>query len=621
MGGTVSGRPAGLGAARDGPRATIRSPTRGGVEDPPETGISVDIEQYRKPQDKERKMNAKATRGKGLVSLLFAVALALGMMPATALAANDSLPPETGNLHIHKYLGDGSVIPGAPNDGTQMQTPPDPDDWKPLGNIKFDIYKVDADANGDYPGTKPYRLSVDGTTLTDGENHSFTVAPVAASPVTTDSAGEATASNLSQGVYLVVERADSRVTTPADPFVVAVPMTNADNNGWITDVHVYPKNFNLSAVKEIKSPAGSEQTGSAVNVGDLVTYSIVPTVPGDVVAYKVDPNTGRPAVPLAIDTAEDANIKYSVTDVLADALTFVDAAPDNLKVYGLAAGEDPHAGGTLIARTDNYTVDRSGVTVNFTPDGRKLLYVGSGTEAAPVPYASIRIELSATVNANILDTTKYPGFVVGNTAQADFTNRWHQTADPTKTNTVEVHAAALDITKKDQTSGRTLEGAEFKIADSLQNAQDGKYLKVLPSDHPTRPNAIVDPADPDYGAKGAEDWLEASDSNGKILFDGIEDYTSVMNADGSESKTPAHYWLVETKAPEGFNLPADPFEFVFDGSEVGHVLVKDINNTNEFVLPLTGGAGTLLLTVVGVALVGGGAIALAMSRKKKAADK
>lgn len=561
-------------------------------------------------------MKANATRGKGLVSLLFALALALGMMPATALAANDSLPPATGNLHIHKYLGDGSVTPGAPNDGTVMTPPPAMPDWEPLANIKFKIYKVDANADGDYPGTKPYRLN--GTTLTDGVGDTFAVAPAATPSVTTDANGEATALNLPQGVYFVEEQGDPRVTSPADPFVVAVPMTNADNDGWITDVHVYPKNFNLAAVKEIKSPAANEQTGSAVNVGDLVTYSIVPTVPGDVVAYEVNPSTGAPAEPLVINTTEDAKIKYSVTDVLADALTFVDTAPNELKVYGLSSTDDPHNGGTLITRSGNYTVAPGGVTVDFTAAGRKLLYEGSGSTATPKPYASIRIELSATVNANILDTTKYPAFEVKNKAQVNFTNRWGQAAAPTETNPVVIHTAALDITKKDQTSGNILVGAEFKIADSLANAKDGKYLKVLPATHATRPNAIVDPADPDYSATGAKDWLETSDASGKLVFDGLEDYTSVMGADGMEAKTYAHYWLVETKAPEGFNLPADPFEFAFDGSEVGHVHVSDVNNTNEFVLPLTGGAGTLLLTVVGVVLVGGGAIALAMSRKKKA---
>lgn len=43
MGATRPARPARLGAARDGPRPAIRSPTRGGSEDPSEAGISVDI--------------------------------------------------------------------------------------------------------------------------------------------------------------------------------------------------------------------------------------------------------------------------------------------------------------------------------------------------------------------------------------------------------------------------------------------------------------------------------------------------------------------------------------------------------------------------------------------------
>lgn len=562
-------------------------------------------------------MKAKSKRTRGLVSLLFAATLAFGMMPATALAEDHPdtpLPPDKGNLHIHKYLGDGTVAPGDPNEGTVIDPLPSSPDWEPIGDITFDIYKVDANADGDYPGTKPYRLS--GTTLTDGAGDTFNVTPATTPSVTTDTSGNAVASDLPQGVYLVVEQYDDRVTTPADPFVVAVPMTDAAGSGWITDVHVYPKNFSMTAIKEIKSPAGSEQTGTAVNVGDLVTYSIIPTVPTDIVAYEVDA-TGAPTG--GIDSTEDASIKYSVTDELLDALTFVDAAPNDLKVYGLTAADDKHSGGTLIPRTGNYTV-AGNVVIDFTAAGRALLYAGSGTSSAPVPYSFIRIELSATVNSNILDSVKYPASEVENKATVGFTNRWDQDTE-SGTNTVTIHNAAISIIKKDRTSGVALSGAEFKIADTEANAKAGNYLKILPLDHATRPGAIVDPADPDYGNAAAVDWLATSDSNGKFTFDGIEDYTSVMDNDGNETKTYLSYWLVETKAPNGYNLPADPFKFTFDGSETGYTIEMDIHNTNEFVLPLTGGAGTLLLTIVGVALVGGGAVALFFSRKKKAAVK
>ena len=59
----------------------------------------------------------------------------------------------------------------------------------------------------------------------------------------TDVTGHASADQLEQGLYLVVEtRVPENVTSTCNPFFVSLPMTTIDGAAWSYDVTVYPKN-------------------------------------------------------------------------------------------------------------------------------------------------------------------------------------------------------------------------------------------------------------------------------------------------------------------------------------------------------------------------------------------
>ena len=48
---------------------------------------------------------------------------------------------------------------------------------------------------------------------------------------------------VTQGLYYVSEtNAPANVTGKTDDFLVSLPMTNAEGDDWIYDVHVFPKN-------------------------------------------------------------------------------------------------------------------------------------------------------------------------------------------------------------------------------------------------------------------------------------------------------------------------------------------------------------------------------------------
>ena len=63
------------------------------------------------------------------------------------------------------------------------------------------------------------------------------------SEVKTNANGIAKFENLALGFYVVIETSTpDKVTTPAAPFLVSIPMTTVDGDDWLYDVHVYPKN-------------------------------------------------------------------------------------------------------------------------------------------------------------------------------------------------------------------------------------------------------------------------------------------------------------------------------------------------------------------------------------------
>lgn len=98
-------------------------------------------------------------------------------------------------------------------------------------------------------------------------------------------------------------------------------------------------------------------------------------------------------------------------------------------------------------------------------------------------------------------------------------------------------------------------------------------------------------------------WTTTAD--GSVRIEGLR-YSYFANGEvDNEGPLAQKYWLVETKALEGHQLLAEPIEFEvtsFDGSNV--YTVTNSANTNGFVLPLTGGTGTALLTLLGVILLG-----------------
>lgn len=204
-----------------------------------------------------------------------ALTLSLCAMPAMATEGGttagtplaDGMPvwdtTKKGSITIHKFEYNPSS--GAPSQqGTGAEGEGAPAGATPLDGVTFEIYQVQSQtwlesyyggqvtaSSQDFPkmDASDYYTKNSTTGAITVNSGATKVATVTTTTTETDK-GVAKKDGLALGLYLVVEtKAPDKVTSPADPFLVSVPMTRiADNDttnkltDWIYDVHVYPKN-------------------------------------------------------------------------------------------------------------------------------------------------------------------------------------------------------------------------------------------------------------------------------------------------------------------------------------------------------------------------------------------
>ena len=501
---------------------------------------------------------------KKLVALLVAAIMTLMIaVPATAAP----LPPEKGNLHIHKYIG-GTT--NATANGTEVDTT----GWASavaVNGVVFDLYKVDT-KDGIPASGKTYVLDGMNLKVYDSGNTLIGTYPVSsAGSVKTANYGTAIAKDLPQGLYLVIENtvASTNITNALTeeqlfisaacaPFLVAVPMTDPKGDNWLSDVHVYPKNEALTIDKE-------PNVKGAVAVGDIVGYSIKVSIPSDIATSK----------------------KFDVIDKFDPAL---DLDPNSVKAVTL-----PTNVGLVKGATADYTVTYDSSTrklvVSFTENGRAKIK----------GYTHVQVSFDTTVNALALS---YVDNTISNTAKVEFRNDKDVDYDAeTDDGGADIHTAAIEVSKIDET-GAALNGSSFKIATSPENAAAGRFIRI------DAVNSILYDYDPTSGSKWA---TLGAGADYKIDPNNVGKFTGLRDVVDGDYQT---YYVVETKAPVGYNLLSEAIVVTFDGDEIDYTRAIIVKNSKGFTLPVTGGTGTVIFTVTGIALLGI-AIVLVISRRRK----
>lgn len=316
-----------------------------------------------------------------------------------------------GSLTLHKYL---HQVNGS--EGDVSQAPAAGDFTDPVEGVVFTVYPLLKDG-------QPVDLSVpanwdalgglapgDGCTAPTG----YTLGAGKAMPAT-DVNGAANVA-LPIGAYQVCETsAPAQIIDSAPPFIVTIPMPH--KNGWVYDVHAYPKNGEGRIEKTVEE---QQDTG----LGSVVKFPV--TVPIPTVG---DPWTG-----------------FAIRDTLDARLTPV--APADMKVTV--------DGAALDASYYTLTVEGQQVTMNFTADGLAWLNQGPNAQAGK----KVQVVFAGTVTSP------------GNGTITNQAELWPNNPDfdpatkPVPSNEVETHWGGLAVQKR--AAGTTgdegrLNGAVFEV--------------------------------------------------------------------------------------------------------------------------------------------------------------
>lgn len=320
-----------------------------------------------------------------------ALTLSLCAMPAmaeggtTGTARADGTPvwnKTTGSITIHKY--EYNPASGAKDKlGTGAAGETAPDGATPLDGVTFEIYRVqDEDWLKAYYGGQAATSSQDFSKTDAGKYYSTDSATGAitvnsgatkVATVTTETKGSdkgvAQKDGLALGLYLVVETsAPDKVTAPAKPFLVSVPMTRIDDTtttnkltDWIYDVHVYPKNSTTYGQVTIKK---NGYTGGDTGVA----------LEG--VKFKLQKENGTDWKDI---TTNDSNGNdYILTTDTDGKITIAGLSQGNYRIY-----EDAYSN---TSANKGYILDAEYHTFTVQKDGK--IKVG---ETAAIPNATIEV--------------------------------------------------------------------------------------------------------------------------------------------------------------------------------------------------------------------------------------
>ena len=431
----------------------------------------------------------------------------------------------------------------------------------------------------------------------------------------TDATGHTSASNMEQGLYLVVEtRVPEMVTSTCNPFFVSLPMTTIDGSEWLYDLTVYPKNQTGNpdlekTVRESKSSTG-KNNGSLTDITDGYAHTATASV-GDTVDYQILstlPTITSKASSLSeytyVDTLSEG-IRYNKNDVVIE--FFKDAGcTDKIATWGEDSGNF-----TIV-----YDDTANTMTIRMTESGLSEINESEGVYVDSVKRGysdcTMRITYAATLTADAqMGDKDNPNTV---------TLTWKRT-NTTYYDTLEdcchVYTYGVDILKQFSDNGGNLRNVKF----TLHNDTDDCYI-------------IADLKDGIYYAKSftskkSDATTFVPNGSGHIIVKGLEDDT---------------YSLIEVATDKGYILLADAIELVIKTGESGTceqcatklltasatVNGKDVTMTDGnaivpltvlnnpgFNLPKTGGRGVWMYTVGGVLLLSAAAFIVAKSRKHK----
>jgi len=326
---------------------------------------------------------------------------------------------------------------------------------------------------------------------------------------------------------------------------------------------------------------------TTVNIGDVVTYTVKGSIP---------------------DTTGYAEYAYKIHDELTKGLDFVNnatgtACTDNKVAVKVAFTNATDAGkapteATLDAENNRKMSLDLSAWIRANQENK-------GKEFTVIYYAKVNKDAEVTNN---------------NKASLEYGNNPNDTTTTTPSE-AKTPTYPLDILKKKAgIAGATTEklaGAKFKLYSNKTDADkndDTKAIKVSPVTTGVAGNYVVDPTSATTEFESVKN-IEGKDYN--LRVNGLAEGT---------------YYLVETKAPDGFNKLTAPVKITItksadadatkwtiskDGDDETDKII-DIENSTGSLLPSTGGRGAIVFAVIAALLVFGVAVSYIRDKRKEA---
>lgn len=383
---------------------------------------------------------------------------------------------------------------------------------------------------------------------------------------------KAITADVSLGAYLFLVEGGVRIYSPG--FAAVYPVN--ENGSWVTAGH------------EVDVTLKSEKPGIDKTVSDY-TYEI-----GQTVTY-----TLTVEVPDYPDNA--VNKKFIIADYLSNGLTL---DPNSIKFYNYSDTATDHKGDDITASFTDYVF---GADDEHPAEGTSPSFAKSFTGDYSILASQVIVEYNATVNENAV-VMEPEGTENGlhNKAYLIYNNNPYTNNGYAEIPDEErVYTYGIQVTKTGD-GNEKLPGAEFTL-----KPEGGSELQFIKEDN----GVYRRPLSTDSSSVARTTTL-VTDSNGLIQIRGLDLGT---------------YILTETKAPEDYQLPADPTtEIVLaddadasgkpdgilnndtDGTYEGTVV-----NTKPGTLPRTGGIGTAVFTVCGILLMAGAVLLMVVVTRRK----
>ena len=441
---------------------------------------------------------------------------------------------------------------------------------KPLEGIVFDIFPVAT--------MEEYQT---GAVVLPENAADYQHPALADYTLITDANGNAsldfTQHGLPDGIYLVVERNHPSIVAPIAPFYLSVPSYDAENGNYIYNITIKPKNTVKATVKIEKDVISVGNNEASVDAYVPHTWIIGASVP-------VDISNGK---------------TYEITDTLDSRLDFLGDVKVALETTAGANVVD------LIADED-YTLnvtDVDSLSEGNPSDSFKIALTATGmnkiaTAIGAESYSNymLRVYFNAQINANAEMGSEIP-----NKAELKYVNAVNVEFDK-ESDVPVVTTGGINLLKVDATDKTiALANATFEVyrpatAEEINAGGDNLNTITGVADKVVKVS-FYDNAE----LEGEKVTSVTTEADGKAAIYGL--------AYGK-------YYLVETKAPAGYNLLAEPEELTIDA--ISHMDEKTITVENKMgaLLPSTGGVGTTIFTVSGIGLVCIACLFLYLNKRK-----